>query len=321
MNISKLIMRCRAITPLQMNGAKGTPQIRSASFRGVIRYWLRAALGGIYQDNINDLKQAESKYFGSTESGSPLRLYVNPARGKPITEQISYKDKAPLFYGGRNTTFKYYDIDKAMRLTLDTHPLRPVDDIFNPSLYAGLMLAFRFSGFGKRARRGSGALVVDKIESDGFEIPDEFKHLLTTTPADVDEMITILNGILQYTHNLRNQHNSQREFGAVASYPAVTPQHSYLYIGTQGESDYLQAIDRLWTISGPYHQRGKWAWGYARGGRRASAVHMRVWQDTHEMYYPQILFLYGGGEHEGWDQMDAVRTDFDHARDFERVYP
>lgn len=323
MRFPSLELDCRAITPLQVNGADGTPQLRAASFRGVLRYWLRAALGGIHQADISALKKAESDYWGSQDAGSPLRLSVRSYKGRPVQDTISYKEKAPLFYAGRASGFQYYPIGKRLALTLDTHPLRPMHQVFNAGLYAGLLLAFRLGGFGKRARRGSGALVVEDLRlDDDIPISTDLVPLLTIVPVNADEMIAIFSGMLQYIFDLAKTTAPTQPFDdEIAAYPAVTSRHFRLYIGTRGEADYLAAINRMWTLTGPFHDRGQWAWGYARGGRRASALHMRVWQDQAGAYYPQVAFLWGGRSNERWDELEDVAAVFDHAPDFVRVYP
>lgn len=319
MQLSQLQLHCRAITPMQMNGVKASPQIRAASFRGILRYWLRAALGGICQADVDELKRLESAYFGSQDSGSPLRLRV-ASQGKAIQEAISYKDKAPLFYAGKATEFSYYPPGKTVTLTLDTHPLRPAHQVFNDKLYAGLLLAFRLGGFGKRARRGSGVLVVDQVLPDGIEMDGHIVQMLTHVPADPAEIVKLLTDLIHFVFRLPTSAPRQ-PFQQIADYPAATPQHLKLYIGEHGEDNYLAAMNRMWTITGPYHDRGEWAWGYTRRGRRASALHMRVWQDQAGLYYPQVAFLYSGRYSERWNEIDEVVDQFDRARDFIRIHP
>lgn len=51
-----LTVTLQTVTPLFLGGAgpRGAPELRAPSFRGALRYWLRAALGEAIGDN--DLK-------------------------------------------------------------------------------------------------------------------------------------------------------------------------------------------------------------------------------------------------------------------------
>lgn len=75
----KLSVQLHNITPLFLNGAesKGSPEPRSASVRGQLRYWLRA-VEGAKQPSLNQLWEKEKKLFGSTGGGSrvSVRFYA-----------------------------------------------------------------------------------------------------------------------------------------------------------------------------------------------------------------------------------------------------
>jgi CRISPR-associated protein Cmr1 len=63
------------VTPLFLGGAdpRGEPELRAASIRGALRFWLRALLGGFTGSSphgLDQLRQAESKVFGSTATGA-----------------------------------------------------------------------------------------------------------------------------------------------------------------------------------------------------------------------------------------------------------
>ena len=62
------------VTPLFLGGAEprsSPPELRVASVRVALRYWLRALLGGVMGDvDLNMLKSAEEFVFGSTEAGA-----------------------------------------------------------------------------------------------------------------------------------------------------------------------------------------------------------------------------------------------------------
>lgn len=67
------------VTPLFLGGAnpRGEPELRPPSFRGVLRYWLRAYLGGIYGNNVSAISSLEGQIFGSAASESGSASAVN----------------------------------------------------------------------------------------------------------------------------------------------------------------------------------------------------------------------------------------------------
>ena len=60
----------QTITPLFMAGAdQGKAELRAPSFRGGMRYWLRALVGGLVPD-LETLRAIETATFGATDKGS-----------------------------------------------------------------------------------------------------------------------------------------------------------------------------------------------------------------------------------------------------------
>lgn len=51
------------VTPLFLGGAnpRGAPELRAASVRGVLRFWLRALLGGVLGDDPQKFLSAKAK--------------------------------------------------------------------------------------------------------------------------------------------------------------------------------------------------------------------------------------------------------------------
>jgi CRISPR-associated protein Cmr1 len=83
------VLCLETITPLFLTGAdpRGEPELRAASIRGALRFWLRALLGGVIGDkDLDALRKAEPAVFGSTDTGaSPVVVRIrNLSRGAPI---------------------------------------------------------------------------------------------------------------------------------------------------------------------------------------------------------------------------------------------
>jgi len=85
--------KLEAITPIYMRGAnQNKVEIRAPSIKGLMRWWFRALAGNYFGGNINELKNAESFVFGSTEKKS--RVYIT------VHENFGQKPE-PLIYGIR----------------------------------------------------------------------------------------------------------------------------------------------------------------------------------------------------------------------------
>lgn len=325
-----LTLILETVTPLLMNGADQTPEIRAASFRGVLRYWLRAVLGGIYQGDIGELKKEESRYFGSTESGSPLRVRVEhslSAWDSNAKDYLKHFVLPPCF------EFPGYQVKQRFSLIFDTHSLHQGENVFTPAFYAALLLAFNLGAFGKRARRGGGALQI--VEASGDFLTDDVKDLLEYRPADGEELRAFIQKtLLPYIEQAqRSSYQAQHVYGknSTPGYPVFKPEHVKILIGKPSQ-DYLAALQRFWRATGNYHrlpQRDqnnnivtdnhgrprlkKWAWGYAIGSdRRASALHVRV-QHLQDGFYPIVTIFHSSGvddqgrpKREDWSTIQAV---------------
>jgi CRISPR-associated protein Cmr1 len=87
----------RTLTPLFLAGADQTKaELRAPTFRGLMRYWLRALVGGLEGTDKHGLEQviaSETAVFGATDTGSAVSIKVSEASNEPkeFTEQISVR--------------------------------------------------------------------------------------------------------------------------------------------------------------------------------------------------------------------------------------
>jgi CRISPR-associated protein Cmr1 len=338
----KLTLTLETVTPLLMNGAEQTPEIRAASFRGVLRYWLRAVLGGVYQGDIAELKEAESHYFGSTEAGSPLRVRIrhnleaDEGRERyvlPPTVRNRHGGAIPHQHRGFHSAGE--DEPERIWLTIDTHPLQRVTSVFTPLFYSGLLLAFHLGAFGKRARRGGGVLqVVDANASLEDEVFQQFKRYALFQSATSTELQAFFNGeLIPFVNNAQSLvgYTAAMPYigGSLPKYPVWMRDHVKVLVKGMGFQDdpnvpplqptighwgrfhegYRRALQDLWDISGSLHlHHTNGAWGYAGGnGRRASAVHLRVHKNNQvpPAYYPVVTMFRSGGSGGGWNQLEG----------------
>ncbi len=182
----KLTITLETVTPLFIAGAqpRGTPELRPPAFRGALRYWLRAALGGVYGDSADGLEQvrkAEAAVFGSTEAklggASAVALQIVPKAS--YTPQPYDRSKSPtgrdyLYWsmtssgsqerGNFQDAKKFLPAGTRFDLTLSLRPGATDGAQAMRQAVAALWLLVHLGGVGSRSRRTAGSLSVSKPE-------------------------------------------------------------------------------------------------------------------------------------------------------------
>lgn len=335
--MAEIILKLKLVSPLLMFGAFNggqtpLPEIRAASIRGGLRYWLRAVYGATYGSNITGLHEAESRIFGSTSRGSAITVRVQHSlTGVSRKEFFVLPEKVDSRNGKVDHRFPGFSDSETFDLALISHPLRR--DVFNPAFISALFLAFTLGGFGKRARRGGGAL---QVVGYGDDVPDILHPLDVQNGEALAKALT--TEVFPYIERaVAGLPGTPYAATVVPAYPIFAPDHCRVFVGKQPSSDYLAALKQMWRITGTYHRMTvtrrnrdgreetvpeRWAWGYAIGKqRRASALHMRVYQCGDGKYYPFVTFFRGGRSAENWGQVQDVVDEFAKpANNFIRAY-
>ncbi len=164
----ELTITMETVTPLFLGGAdpRGMPELRAPSFRGAMRYWMRAALGGVIGDNdLQALRRLESSVFGSTERGSPIRV-----RLKPVGGQVRNQDETILPHKAGGGAGSRKAIEAGQRLELTLSMTHGANSETWAAAIAALRLAVTFGGVGLRSRRGYGTLRVSE-SADQAQMP------------------------------------------------------------------------------------------------------------------------------------------------------
>lgn len=176
-----------AVTPLFLAGAepRGQPELRPPSFRGALRYWLRAALGGVLGDAPQRVAQAEAAVFGSTrpEWGGASAVTVRIRHGSfpqpQLYQRTGLTGSGYLFWSmaesGRGRPDRYqagkqfFPQGTSCDLTLACRPGVGAPDAALAQAAAALWLLVHLGGVGSRARRAGGRLAVrEALEFQGL---------------------------------------------------------------------------------------------------------------------------------------------------------
>lgn len=150
-----LTVTLETVTPLFLGGAelRSTPELRPPAFRGALRYWLRAALGGVIGDNnLAGLHELESAVFGSTDYGSPIQFRLHGHLQESSEKVLPHKE------GKQAAPRKAFRSDQTVELSLSQ--FRSDDETVWQAVCSVLNLALTFGGIGLRSRRGYGTLRV-----------------------------------------------------------------------------------------------------------------------------------------------------------------
>jgi len=165
-------IRLKAISPLFMRGAdQGKAEFRSASVKGVMRWWFRA-LAGNYLASIDELREIEGSFFGSAGGrksrvlvevralSKPSSMYFNGNQNK-LDWDSWVKDLYYLFFSikllaRKNQLKEFYKPGSRFEITIKSH-----DSKAYKAAMASLWSAVALGGFGFRARRGAGSLWFD----------------------------------------------------------------------------------------------------------------------------------------------------------------
>lgn len=180
------------VTPLFLGGAdpRAAPELRVASFRGVLRYWLRAALGGAMGDqDMNSLRKAEAMVFGDTNKASPIEMRLSYSR-------LSHKGYNPLPHKANRFQFDGFDPDQTFSITLVG---RQVTAASWRAAIDALLLAVRLGGIGRRSRRGFGGLCLKHVDISQAQLSDPWSELLRQVPNSVAEWEQHLKAVLGAT--------------------------------------------------------------------------------------------------------------------------
>jgi CRISPR-associated protein Cmr1 len=130
------------------NNANSKPELRAPAFRGVLRYWFRAVAGGVIGERaLDDIKKLETAVFGSTDSGSPIRLRV-------VQKELIHSIKL-LLPGDQRTKRESFDPNQTFTVIISANA--NVSETVWDAFLSIFRVFVAFGGAGVRARRGYGA--------------------------------------------------------------------------------------------------------------------------------------------------------------------
>lgn len=160
------------------------PEIRPPSFRGLMRYWLRAAVAGVAPLEIvslEDIRAFECSIFGATDQGSAVQVRIIPLSDREerfrkesySRDHVSGRDYLywSMARSGRGKRYKpnrlSFSEGTRFKVTLAVHdrggetPIRQLE-----CAVAALWLLTSLGGIGSRSRRCAGSLTVPNVSGN-----------------------------------------------------------------------------------------------------------------------------------------------------------
>lgn len=204
----------QTLTPLFLAGAnQGAAELRPPTFRGLMRYWQRALVGGLYGTDAQGLKtviEQEGQVFGTTESGSPVRLRLSKTARTTEPQQLTERLSIPV-NGQYKATGKGYLIwsmarsgSEAKKNLKEARYFYPEGTEFEISLLAqsnhlaeynkalaAFWLMTHLGGAGSRSRRTAGSLLAKVKTSRGY--PQNMSFDQAASPEGLKQQLE--NGI------------------------------------------------------------------------------------------------------------------------------
>jgi CRISPR-associated protein Cmr1 len=164
------------VTPMFLAGAnQEKPELRAPSFMGALRYWTRAALGGVLGDNnLEALKKAEEEVWGSTNGTGAvqIQLIANTNFTASYLKALPHKpDSDPA------SRTKFYAIPAGIRFQIVLRQYAPSPETWNMAIAAFLLMSAH-GGVGRRSRRGWGTNWIIKADRTQAQLPQVLNGLI-----------------------------------------------------------------------------------------------------------------------------------------------
>lgn len=237
----KVELTLETVSPLFLGGAEQQPELRPASVRGALRFWLRAALGGVLGSaNLEALRLRETEVFGATDYGSP------------VIARLSGREQAQPFNPDTNLTGLRY-------LLFSMHRLRrsclPAGSLLTVTLQAragreavllraaeALWLLARVGSLGARSRRGAGSLQAAQVSAWPTSLPP-----VTTQAATVETLAEELgSGLRQIRRNVAAWTHTETPVAEVEpGFDTLQPDACRLYLLREPQKTWEAALDRI----------------------------------------------------------------------------
>ncbi|MBV9228007.1 MAG: type III-B CRISPR module RAMP protein Cmr1 [Chloroflexi bacterium] len=184
-------------------------EMRPPSLRGLMRYWLRAAVGGLLDTttvSLDKVIQFEQSVFGTTDQASAITLRIADVQQKAkqfrkgrSTSEKDINGRDYLLWsmaesgGGEKYKFDrwYFPEGTRFKVVLSERVVDPATPYTLPYAVAALWLLTSLGGIGARSRRCAGSLMVEQVKGTIPNLP------FTAAKSKEDLQAILRQGILE----------------------------------------------------------------------------------------------------------------------------
>ncbi len=147
-------------------GADGrTPELRSPSIKGMMRFWWRALHGHLA---IEDLKEEEAKVFGASDE----RIGRSKFKIQMLGKSLDIGEYSPVPHTDK-FKFKGISPNQKILIILSSQFDRNIDE------YSDILkISFLLGGVGKRARRGFGSIKILNVNGQPYNTDFNLENIL-----------------------------------------------------------------------------------------------------------------------------------------------
>jgi CRISPR-associated protein Cmr1 len=246
--MKSLTITLETITPLFLGGAdpRGQPELRAASFRGALRFWLRALLGGVLGDrNLTALGQSESAVFGSTDVGaSPVVVRVS---GSLIGQNFGFGQSPSLDYlffsmrrAGANPERLAIPAGRTFTLMLQERPGANGTTAAVDRAAAALWLLTHLGGLGARSRRGGGGV---QAPQNPDHWPSNVPPLAVAASTPMDLQTELAAGLRQVRQLVSASPNVQ--VGNPSAFDVLHPEVCRIWVIDKDFATWREALEAV----------------------------------------------------------------------------
>lgn len=181
------------VTPMFLGGAEPRaklPELRPPSYRGAMRYWLRAVAGGITGDNLSALRSLETSVFGSSAEKNGRSSPISIRHEKENLKSSSYSTLSSkhngvgyLWFSARKTENEKErsGLSGSFDLRFSVRQMGIEGTSSMLRAFGTLWLLTRLGGIGSRVHRGAGNIQVKEVNL----LPDELAKYTKKLPLQV----------------------------------------------------------------------------------------------------------------------------------------
>jgi len=237
------------VTPLFLGGAdpRGEPELRAASVRGALRFWLRALLGGRLGDqDLDALRKAESAVFGSTGSASPvvIRVRHGSLKKQPFSQLAAFgRGISYLFFAARGTKQEPersaivagtpFELEFSERMGAATAESGEALQ----QAYMALWLLTHLGGLGARSRRGAGSLQAIKAE----EISGDLPSLIVQANSPSELQAELRRGLIRLRSLMRS--DAVAHINSFSAFDVLHPNVCKVWVINRSFKTWFEALD------------------------------------------------------------------------------